>query len=203
MKVMLDTCLVSEFAKKQPNPGVIAWMAKQSESDLLLTTMTLGEVVKGIKRLPFGPKRTELKRWYANDLLNRFSGRIVGLDEAASYAWGELCARLELASLPMPAVDSQIAAVCLLLGADVVTRNEADFGSLGRQGHQSVDVNVRSRKVAVIVPRDERRTPLHQQALSQLVKLAEPNAGPTRTPLAHKLRSRDRTRPHPSDARHK
>ncbi|MFZ4766237.1 MAG: VapC toxin family PIN domain ribonuclease, partial [Roseimicrobium sp.] len=80
---------------------------------------------------PFGPKRSELELWYAKDLINRFHGRIAGLDEAAGYAWGELCARLEEAGTTMPAVDSQIAAVCLVRGADLVTRNEDDFAHAG------------------------------------------------------------------------
>ena len=92
---VLDTCLVSEFARKAPNPGVVAWMRQQVEAELMLTTMTLGEVVKGIERLPPGPKRTELEAWFSNDLLHRFRGRIYSLDTAASYEWGKLCARLD------------------------------------------------------------------------------------------------------------
>lgn len=128
---VLDTCLVSEFAKKAPNTGVVNWMRQQVEADLLITTMTLGEVVKGIHRLPLGQKRSDLEQWYANDLIVRFQGRIHSLDEAVGYEWGKLCARLELAGTAMPAVDSQIAAVCLLLGASLVTRNVADFAHCG------------------------------------------------------------------------
>jgi predicted nucleic acid-binding protein len=128
---VLDTCLVSEFTKKTPDPGVLEWIRQQAESDLFITTVTLGEVVKGIERLPQGKKRSELEHWYANDLLVRFHGRIQSIDEAAGYEWGRLCARLELAGTPMPAVDSQIAAICILHGADLVTRNEADFVNSG------------------------------------------------------------------------
>ena len=128
---VLDTCLVSEFARKSPNLGVVAWLRQQVETELLITTMTLGEIVKGIERLPLSQKRTELETWFATDLLPRFRGRIQSLDEAASYERGRLCARLELSGTPMPAVDSQIAAVCLLRGADIVTRNVSDFAQSG------------------------------------------------------------------------
>ncbi len=124
---VLDTCFLSEFTRKAPNAGVIAWLDQQQISDLLITTLTLGELVKGIERLPQGPKRTELEIWLANDLLQRFHGRIASFDEAASFEWGRLCARLEEVGLTMPAVDSQIAAICLLRGADIVTRNFTDF----------------------------------------------------------------------------
>lgn len=106
-------------------------MRQQVEAELVLTAMTLGEIVKGIERLPLGQKRSDLEFWFANGLLRRFRGRIYSLDTAASYEWGKLCARLELSGTPMPAVDSQIAAVGVLLGAEVVTRNEADFAHSG------------------------------------------------------------------------
>ncbi len=127
MMFVLDTCFVSEFEKEPPNPGVIEWTEQQVESDLWLTTMTLGEVVKGILRLPAGKKRTGLEIWYAKDLLRRFAGRILGFDEASAHEWGGLCARLERAGAQMPAVDSQIAAICLRHDAVLVTRNTEDF----------------------------------------------------------------------------
>lgn len=130
---VLDTCLVSEFTRKEPNHGVVDWLGLQDASDLWITTLTLGELAKGIERLPWGRKRNDLETWLAHDLLQRFHGHILGFDEAAAFEWGRLCARLESAGWMMPAVDSQIAAVCLLHGADIVTRNSADFGHSGVQ----------------------------------------------------------------------
>ena len=128
---VLDTCFVSEFTRKTPHPGVIGWLDQQVVSDLLITTLTLGEIAKGIERLPMSQKRTDLEIWLAHDLLARFAGRIVSFDEAAGFEWGRLCARLEMGGFMMPAVDSQIAAICLLRGADIVTRNIADFAHSG------------------------------------------------------------------------
>lgn len=128
---VLDTCFLSEFTRKTPDPGVIAWLGQQQPSDLWFTTMTLGELVKGIERLPLGQKRTGLEIWLANDLLQRFRGRIMSFGEAAGIEWGRLCARLENTGRTMPAVDSRIAALCLLHGADIVTRNTADFAHSG------------------------------------------------------------------------
>ncbi len=93
--------------------------------------MTLGEIAKGIERLPASQKRTDLEIWLTHDLLERFAGRIVSFDEAACFEWGRLSARLEMAGFMMPAVDSQIAAICILRGADIVTRNAADFAHSG------------------------------------------------------------------------
>lgn len=128
---VLDTCFVSEFTRKTPDSGVIEWLDQQVPSDLLITTLTLGEIAKGIERLPMSQKRTDLEIWLTHDLLVRFAGRIVSFDEAAGFEWGRLCARLEMAGFMMPAVDSQIAAICLLRRAEIVTRNAADFAHSG------------------------------------------------------------------------
>lgn len=130
---VLDTCLVSESVRKTPNTGVMQWIGTQRSEDLWLTTLTLGELVKGIQRLPSESKRSDLEHWYAQDLMARFRGRIQGLDDGVAFEWGRLCARLESAGTPMPAVDSQIAAVCLYLGATLVTRNVAEFRHAGVQ----------------------------------------------------------------------
>lgn len=130
---VLDTCLVSEFVKKIPNPGVLAWLAFQREEELFITSLALGELVKGIERLPTGPKRTALEAWLQKDLGIRFQGRILAFDTAAAHEWGRLCAQLEAQGIRMPAVDSQIAAICLHHRAAIVTRNVNDFIRSGVQ----------------------------------------------------------------------
>ncbi|MDZ4286776.1 MAG: type II toxin-antitoxin system VapC family toxin [Prosthecobacter sp.] len=128
---VLDTCVVSEFVKTVPNSGVLAWLKAQKEEDLLITTLTLGELLKGIERLPQGPKRSNLEAWFHFDLMIRFHNRIIAFDQVASFEWGRLCARLVMSGLPMPAVDSQIAAICLSRAASLVTRNTSDFVASG------------------------------------------------------------------------
>jgi toxin FitB len=128
---VLDTCRVSEFVKKLPNDGVLHWMASENEGDLFLTSLTLGEVIKGIERLPLGKRRNELADWCETQLRRRFQNRILNFDENAGMTWGRLCARMEKLGYRMPAVDSQIAAVCSFYGATLVTRNVADFKDSG------------------------------------------------------------------------
>ena len=116
-------------------------MRLQVEAELLITTMTLGKVVKGIERLPMGQRRSELEHWYANDLRARFQGRIQSLDEAASYEWGAMRA----------AGNGWDAAACggfanrgglHPAGSCGGARNEADFVQSGVTGLKSLDLMV-------------------------------------------------------------
>ena len=90
MKYLLDTCLISELVKKEPNPAVVSWLDKQDEQKLFLSVLTLGELQKGISKLPGGAKKEELQAWVALDLVERFAGRILEIDLETALCWGRL-----------------------------------------------------------------------------------------------------------------
>ena len=77
MKYLLDTCVISELMKKEPNPAVVRWMDASDESRMYLSVLTIGELIKGITKLPDGKKREKLQSWVSNDLSVRFGHRLV------------------------------------------------------------------------------------------------------------------------------
>ena len=72
MKYLLDTCLISELVKKEPNPAVVSWLEGQDEQKLFLSVLNLGELQKGISKLADGAKKDELQAWVGLDLVERF-----------------------------------------------------------------------------------------------------------------------------------
>ncbi len=80
MKYLLDTCVISELVKPQPNKQVISWIQCQNEDDLYLSVLTFGEIQKGIEKAPEGIKKNQLKLWVEGDLKKRFDGRIIPID---------------------------------------------------------------------------------------------------------------------------
>jgi len=80
VKYLLDTCLISELVKKEPNLAVVNWLDGQDEQKLFLSVLNLGELQKGISKLPDGTKKDELQAWVALDLVERFTGRILEID---------------------------------------------------------------------------------------------------------------------------
>ena len=131
MKYLLDTCVISELVAKQPHPPVVQWVDGVEETCLYLSVVTIGEIRKGIAKLPDSPRKITLQEWLQDQLLARFSGRIVPIDTGVMLRWGQLTASLELAGRPMPAIDSLIAASALHADFSLVTRNEADFRHAG------------------------------------------------------------------------
>lgn len=126
MGYLLDTCLLSEVWKPKPNRGVLDWLGESREDELFLSVLTLGEIQKGIARLPAGKKRGALERDYAL-LRSRFSSRVLGVTETVAETWGQLSASAARDGRHLHVVDGLLAATALVAGLTVVTRNGADF----------------------------------------------------------------------------
>ena len=131
MRYLLDTCIISELIAKQPNQQVVAWIDSIDEEDLFLSVITLGEINRGVARLPDSKRKQQLSNWLKTELLQRFQGRIAIIDTSVMLVWGELMARLEANGRKLPAIDSIIAAIALHGAFTLVTRNERDFVGTG------------------------------------------------------------------------
>jgi len=133
MNYLLDTCGLSEFTRRKPEEKVVRWLERVEETRLFLSAITIGEIQRGVARLPESARKTELLAWMNNGLLERFRSRILPLDEQTLFLWGSLTARAELAGQPMPVMDSLIAASALQHNLILVTRNVTDFMPCGVQ----------------------------------------------------------------------
>ncbi len=131
MKVILDTCVISEFVAKQPNPKVVEFLDALDTDDAYLSVITIGEVIKGVEKLPDSRRKTELRDWLQDDLLARFQGKILPLDTDVIVEWGMLTAHAEMTGKPMPTIDSLIAATAIANKMTLVTRNVSDFEAAG------------------------------------------------------------------------
>lgn len=128
MNFLLDTNVLSELKKRQPDRAVEAWIAAQPANRLYLSVLTLGELRKGIEALPEGERKASFSAWLNQELPGYFAGRILGIDVRVADRWGSLCAA---AGRPLPAIDSLLAATALEHGMVLVTRNEMDFRLAG------------------------------------------------------------------------
>jgi toxin FitB len=131
MNYLLDTCIVSELIAKQPNLTVLNWLDAQVSTDLYLSVITIGELTRGIAKLPTSRRKSTLEQWLNAELLLQFSGRIPSLDLATMQRWGNLIGSLEPQGRVLPLMDSLIAAISLQGSFCLVTRNEKDFEGTG------------------------------------------------------------------------
>ena len=131
MSYLVDTNVLSELRRKEPNPGVVAWFEERPATTLYLSVLTLGEIRKGIEAAPESKRKLKLLDWLETELPAFFVGRVLPIDAAVADRWGRL---LAATGRPLPAIDSLLAATALSHGLSLVTRNIQDFP------HQELDV---------------------------------------------------------------
>jgi predicted nucleic acid-binding protein len=132
MSFLLDTNVVSEWAKPHPNAGVVAWLAEADEDRIFVSIVTLAELRYGIERMSAGQRRRRLDQWLRDELPLRFEGRVLPVDAAVADGWGHVLAQSETVGRPISAVDAFIAATVRVHGLALVTRNTSDFESTVR-----------------------------------------------------------------------
>ncbi len=130
MKYLIDTCVISELIKPNPNANVENWFFSKVEDSLYISVLTLGELKKGIIKLPESKKKTDLAEWF-NEIEKRFSERTLNIDKEVAKTWGAVQGKLEKQGEPMPAVDALIACIGITNSMTVVTRNTEDMERSG------------------------------------------------------------------------
>ena len=123
---LLDTNVVSETRRKNPDPGVIAFLQSVDSSSLYLSVLTIGELRKGItaKRRTDPAAAKSLAAW-AQGLEVGFADRILGVDATIARLWGEWSA-----DRPRSVVDTLLAATAVVHELTLVTRNIRDAQGL-------------------------------------------------------------------------
>lgn len=131
MRFLLDTNVVSEWAKPRPNVNVIRWLAEADEDRVFLSVVTVAELRHGIERLAAGRRRDRLNSWLHEELLSRFEKRILTVDLSIASAWGSIVARGQANGRPPGIMDAFLAATAEVHRLTLVTRNVSDFQAAG------------------------------------------------------------------------
>lgn len=128
MKYLLDTCVISELVKPAPDKKLILWLKNEPSHSLFLSVITIGEIRKGISRLPSSRKKEKLTIWL-NMLLEEYTDRVLPVDLTVAENWGEMQSKAEKAGATMPSIDGLIAAIAYTNNMTLVTGNEDDFAN--------------------------------------------------------------------------
>ena len=128
MKYLLDTCVISEFVKPSPNKKVISWINEIPSEMLFISVVTIGEIRKGITKLPDSKKKQKLTLWL-NTILEEYKERIISIDLTVADTWGILQGDAEKNGVPMSSIDGLIAATAYTHNLTLITRNEEDFNN--------------------------------------------------------------------------
>ena len=131
MSFLLDTNVVSEWVRPQPDRNVISWLAEVDEDRVFISVISFAEIRRGVEMLAAGRRRERLATWLAEELPVRFEERILDIDRHVADTWGAVMARGQKIGLTLGSMDAFVAATAEAHGLILVTRNVKDFERLG------------------------------------------------------------------------
>lgn len=130
MRILLDTCVLSELHRSAPHPGVRRAVAEAGSEDLFISVLSTGEIAKGIALLRESHKKRTLTSWLQT-LERDYADRVLAIDLETSHLWGELTAAAQKTGKVIPAADGLIAATAWRHGLRLMTRNTCHFEAAG------------------------------------------------------------------------
>jgi toxin FitB len=131
LRFILDTDIISQATKMQPNASVLRWLQSVKTEDICLSVITIQEIRAGIELMPPGARRAAVEQWLLTDVLRGFEDRILDIDTVIADECGGLVATARKQGHTPDLGDVLIAATAKLRGLKVATLNRKHFEKLG------------------------------------------------------------------------
>ncbi|MCL2090990.1 MAG: type II toxin-antitoxin system VapC family toxin [Micrococcales bacterium] len=129
--ILLDTNVVSEPLRSEPDPAVAAWLDAQTLETLYLSAVTVAEMRLGVALIPAGRRRTALSDRIERRVLPSFAGRVLPFDLACTHPYADVRATARAHGVALAHADGFIAAVAATHGLIVATRDTTPFEAAG------------------------------------------------------------------------
>ena len=130
MRVLLDTCVLSELDREGGSDNVRQAVSELPEGATFISAVSVGEIAKGIALLDVSARQRRLLSWL-NGLETDFAESILPVNTEIARTWGEITARAQRQGRAVHTADGLIAATALCHGLYVMTRNTSDFEPTG------------------------------------------------------------------------
>ena len=124
---LIDTNVISELRRRDPEPRVVHWFEQRPAGELFLSVLSLGEIRRDVEKLEAGARQRALRTWLEQELPAFFAGRLLPIDGGVAHRWGHLMAKV---GRPLPAMDSLLAATAQEHNLVLITRNLKDVAEL-------------------------------------------------------------------------
>ena len=129
--IVLDTNVISEPLRPQPELAVVAWLDRQARETLYLTVTSLAELETGLALLPPGRRRSALERGLSSLIAGYFGPRILAVTADVAPVHAAIAAAAQRRGAAISFADAQIAAIAKVHGFAVATRDTAPFLAAG------------------------------------------------------------------------
>ena len=130
--ILLDTNVLSEAMRPEPNPAVRDWLDAQAAETLLLSSVTVAEILFGVGALPAGKRKDSLTALF-DGMLDLFGSRILPFDAEAARHYANIAVKARAVGRGFPTPDGYIAAIAAAHGFAIASRDTSAFDAAGLQ----------------------------------------------------------------------
>lgn len=129
--ILLDTNVVSEAMRLNPDQHVINWIDAQPLETLYLSSISVAELRAGVALLPPGKRRAALQEGLEREILPLFTGRVLSFDLPCTHQYAELLAKARKLGRALGTAEALVAAVAGANAFSVATRDVLPFRGVG------------------------------------------------------------------------
>lgn len=129
--IVLDTNVMSELMKPQPDMRVVDWLDRRSSELYYLTSVVLAELQSGIELLPQGKRKGDLFNVLDEIVRDMIEDRVLSFDTDTARKFAEIYSVARAKGVSVGFADCQIAASALVQGYAVATRDDLPFKAIG------------------------------------------------------------------------
>ena len=128
--LLLDTNVLSELMRPNPNSGVVQWLDALPDDDIWISAITVGEIRLGLALLPEGGRKQMLTELAEEMLKEEFYEKCLPFDYQAACEYAKIVSSRSRQGRPITVEDAQVAAIALTADLALATRNIKDFQGL-------------------------------------------------------------------------
>ena len=128
---LLDTSVVSELMKSQPDEQVVGWFERHDDQRFVTSSVVVAELLFGVGILPDGKRKAQLQEDVGNVLNSLLADAVLAFDHDTAAIYAGLAASMRADGVPVGQSDTMIAATAIQYGVSVVTRNIRHFSLCG------------------------------------------------------------------------
>lgn len=129
--LLIDTNIISELWKPNPNQNVVAWLDAQAMDTIYLSVITIAELRFGIEMMPAGQRKSIFQRRLNGEVLPAFAGRIKEIDVDVAQSYADLMVLARNKGQGIGIADGYIAATAAVHHLTVITRDISPFEAVG------------------------------------------------------------------------
>ncbi len=127
--IFIDTNIVSETMRRHPHPPVMEWLERHDRG-IAVSTVVIAEVAFGIEKVALDQRAARFGATL-DELRQRHATRIFALTEDAALICGRIMGAASRRGRAMSTADGMIAAIALVNGGSLATRNLKHFETTG------------------------------------------------------------------------